>query len=539
MTCIPSLVAMCRAHVTLRLRLQLFVFAALCAGASNADLIQTPTTDGATISSTVFNPAATNVTINSVTVVSGTGQIATFTNGLSVPGFISFEEGLIMGSGPVSDIVGPNAADGTSTNIPAVTGADADADFDSLTDATAGTFDAAYVVIDFTPTEDLLTGTFVFASEEYNEYAPPAGTSSAGNTFYDVMAFFVNGVNYSVTADGNDVSINTVNETLNAADFITNDRTDGVPTPVNIEPDGFTKLLVWTAPVNPGVSNTLKFGVADGGDSGFDSWLLIDKYSFKVLPSAVDVDLALTVTDNNTAVAVGETLSYQFSVQNLGPNTASREIEVVSTLPNGITINGGTAASVAESGPNGDEWTCTSDALTPQSVTCKSVVPLGTTNGNDTSVFTFQTDAVAAALDGQTLVNNATVNTTDNDLAAPNNSAFDSTVVTTTNTTGPILVISGAPASVSSVTPYTVTFQFNEDVTGFTLADIAAVNATVGSFTSVDAATYTASVTPDGVGDITLDVPLAAAVDGSGNDSQGGANCCHDVQFECHCRDNQ
>ena len=485
-----------------------------------ADLDFTETLDPTTLVNQVIDPAQSGIVINSVTVFGGNGQIATFTNGLSVPGFIDFEEGIVLSSGQISSLTGPNAADGTGTNEPAIAGADGDPDFNSLTSAPQGTFDAAYIEIDFTPSQDLVRGSFVFASDEYNEYAPPAGASSAGNTYYDVMAFFVNGVNRSITASGENVSINTINETLNAADFNSNDREDdGIPTPVNIEADGFTRKLTWTAEVTPGVSNTLKFGVADGGDATYNSWLLVDKYAFEVAPAPTTVDLTLQKTDNTTAVAVGEPLVYEFSVGNIGAGPTGREITVVDTLPPGVTVNGGLAEALSETGPNASEWTCQSDAGSPQTVTCKSTVLIQTGSGNDTSVFSFSTDPIDAALDGNTLLNSAVVSTTDVDSNNANDTASDSTLVTTTDVTAPTVNIVGAPGVVDTTAPFTVTIDFNENVTGFTASDLSLTNAVASNLVAIDGSTFTLDVTPNAAGDVVMSVPTNAAQDSAGNNN--------------------
>ena len=485
---------------------------------ATADLDFTETLDPTVLVNQVINPEQNGIIINSVTVFGGDGQIATFTNGLSVPNFITFEEGIILSSGQVSSLVGPNAADGTGSDVPAIAGADGDPDFDSLSNSPQGTFDAAYIEIDFTPSQNMVTGTFVFASDEYNEYAPPAGSVSEGNTYYDVMAFFVNGVNQSITASGENVSINSVNETLNSADFNSNDREDdGTPTPVNIEADGFTRKLTWTATVTPNVSNTLKFGVADGGDASYNSWLLVDKYAFEVAPPPATVDLTLLKTDNTDAVAVGVPLTYEFAVRNIGSGPTGREIVVTDTLPAGVTVNSGEARALLETGENGDEWTCQSDAGTPQTVMCKSTVDSQTGSGNDTSVFSFTTDPIGAALDGSTLVNNATVSTTDVDSDSSNDTASDSTLVTTTDVTAPTAIISGSPSVVETTAPFTVTIEFNEDVTGLTASDLVLTNALASNLIQLDASTYTVDVTPNAAGDIDLSLPANAAQDSAGN----------------------
>jgi len=116
-----------------------------------ADLNITTTADPTTLVETIIDPTATDITVTNVSVFGADGQIGTFTNALSVPGFINFEDGVIISSGQIDSIAGPNDGDGTGSNEAAIPGADGDADFNSLTSAAQGTFDAAYVEITFIP----------------------------------------------------------------------------------------------------------------------------------------------------------------------------------------------------------------------------------------------------------------------------------------------------------------------------------------------------------------------------------------------------
>lgn len=85
--------------------------------------------------------------------------------------------------------------------------------------------------------------------------------------------------------------------------------------------------------------------------------------------------------------------------------------------------------------------------------------------------------------------------------------------------TAPTLAINGVPDPVLTVDPFTVTLQFSEDVSGFVLADIDVTNGTAAAFVSTDDATYTADITPDGNGDLTISVAAGAATDLAGNNS--------------------
>ncbi|NBD23898.1 Ig-like domain-containing protein [Paenibacillus glycinis] len=81
--------------------------------------------------------------------------------------------------------------------------------------------------------------------------------------------------------------------------------------------------------------------------------------------------------------------------------------------------------------------------------------------------------------------------------------------------TFPTVTLSAALALTNA--PFTVTAAFSESVTGFDAADIAVGNGTVGSFTRVDAMTYTFAVLPTADGEVTVKVSGAAAQDMAGN----------------------
>jgi beta-glucanase (GH16 family) len=99
---------------------------------------------------------------------------------------------------------------------------------------------------------------------------------------------------------------------------------------------------------------------------------------------------------------------------------------------------------------------------------------------------------------------------------------FESTVTTDGSSvifdvTAPTLSIEGLPADVEFLDPIAVTFQFDEDVSGFDAGDIQVTNGTAGAFAVIDADTYAADITPDGTGDLTIDVATDVATDAAGN----------------------
>ncbi len=89
----------------------------------------------------------------------------------------------------------------------------------------------------------------------------------------------------------------------------------------------------------------------------------------------------------------------------------------------------------------------------------------------------------------------------------------------TLDTGAPVVDILGEPGAVSNVDPYTVTIEFTEDVFGFDVTDIIVANGSKANFTSIDASTFAIEITPDGNGDVTIDVPAGAAQDAAGNDN--------------------
>ena len=89
----------------------------------------------------------------------------------------------------------------------------------------------------------------------------------------------------------------------------------------------------------------------------------------------------------------------------------------------------------------------------------------------------------------------------------------------TVNTTAPIVAIQGAPAAFSTLAAIPVSFQFSKPVNGFDVSDIQVSNGAAGGFVAVDSATYTATVTPTGLGNLVIGVPAGAATDAAGSPS--------------------
>jgi hypothetical protein len=211
-------------------------------------------------------------------------SIGAFSGSDCVP--LGFNEGIMLSSGLVGNAVGPNVSAGTSANL-LLPG---DPDLQTLIPQTLN--DASWIQFDFIPDDDNIFIQYVFASEEYNNFV--------GSSYNDVFGFFVNGVNIAlIPSTTTPVSINNVNNgpasggqfasgpCTNCEYYRDNGLIPGAP--FDIEADGMTTLLTATATVNPGVTNTIKIGVADAGDSSLDSWVFIKAESFSTVNPEVPV----------------------------------------------------------------------------------------------------------------------------------------------------------------------------------------------------------------------------------------------------------
>ena len=88
---------------------------------------------------------------------------------------------------------------------------------------------------------------------------------------------------------------------------------------------------------------------------------------------------------------------------------------------------------------------------------------------------------------------------------------------------GPTVTISGVPAASSA--PFTATFTFTDDVTGFEVADIRLANGIASAFTGADGdRVYTALITPVANGPVIVRVPFGAAQDSILNWNEDSGN---------------
>jgi uncharacterized repeat protein (TIGR02543 family) len=81
----------------------------------------------------------------------------------------------------------------------------------------------------------------------------------------------------------------------------------------------------------------------------------------------------------------------------------------------------------------------------------------------------------------------------------------------------PTIIITSSATDPTNASTIPVTVTFSESVTGFVFDDISVDNGTAGSFTTVNAYTYTASISPTAAGTVTVNVAGSVAADAAGN----------------------
>jgi Ca2+-binding RTX toxin-like protein len=250
------------------------------------ELNVTTTTDATTIANSIFGEG---IQVVSATLTGAATQAGTYTGGETTSGgVVPSDSGVILSTGDATDFT--TAGAGTNTNTSAGTstnqGGAGDADLDAI--SSTSTFDAVVFESTFIPDDDFITMQFVFSSEEYLEYV-----NSGVN---DTLGVWVNGSFVPLTSSGDTVSIDTVNNASNSNLYV--DNPAGADT-FNTEMDGFTLTLSFKAQVNPGVNNTIKIGLADGGDSAYDTNVLIAADSIQTVALAFEDFVTLEANSVN------------------------------------------------------------------------------------------------------------------------------------------------------------------------------------------------------------------------------------------------
>ncbi|WP_417806641.1 choice-of-anchor L domain-containing protein [Thioclava sp.] len=260
------------------------------------------------------------VTVNSATYTGDSRSSAIYSDADTIsPGVAPSDSGVILSTGYADSFTRSSGDVNSSTSTSTNTSGPSDSDFNAMAGTT--TYDASILEVNFTPVGDTMTLTFVFASEEYPEYI--------NSNYNDFFGIWVNGTPATVNVGDGSASVSNVNGGANDSLYI-----DNTGDSYNTEMDGFTVTMSVTFPVNAGVPNTLKIGVADVSDTSYDSNVLI---------AADSVQTALIATDDDLQLKPGKIK--EFDLTQNDTNTAAGSITI--TKVNGIDVVAGDTVTLS------------------------------------------------------------------------------------------------------------------------------------------------------------------------------------------------
>ena len=199
-----------------------------------------------------------------------------YSNGNAIsPGVTPSDTGVMFSTGDLRGFTNNNffQSNESASTTTTSSGPNGVADFNAA--AGAQTFDASFLDVDFIPTGDVMTMQFVFASEEYPEFAVGA--------FQDFFGVWINGNLVPLSVGDGDIDPNNLNAGSNSNIFIDNTQDQ-----FNTEMDGFTLTMTLTIPVNSGEVNSIRIGIADVTDANYDSTVLIAADSVQTTLVAMD-----------------------------------------------------------------------------------------------------------------------------------------------------------------------------------------------------------------------------------------------------------
>ena len=213
-------------------------------------LVVTASTDASALANALIGSGVSVVGTPALAVASSTAA-GFFANGGTGATGIGIDQGVLLTTGTVDYAVGPNtqtncSGDGTTTSLK----------------------------FDFTSDSGKLFFSYVFASEEYNEFV--------NKGYNDKFELLLNGTNIAfLPGTSTVVSIDTVNLGANSAYFRDNASGQGIDT----QYDGLTTVLTAEADVLAGI-NTFEFRIYDVGDAFYDSGVFIKGGSFAAVDPA-------------------------------------------------------------------------------------------------------------------------------------------------------------------------------------------------------------------------------------------------------------
>jgi gliding motility-associated-like protein len=277
------------------------------------------------------------VTVNEVEFFGDPLSVGYFDEAFSA---IGIQRGVVMSSGRVSSLNGGTGIDNPGSSFASYNSNTSvgDSDLDDILGSLSEQ-DVCKYKIKFVPTSDTLEFNFVWASEEYPEYACSA--------FNDVFGFFISGPGFNGPYENNAENIALIPGTIIpiSIDNVHPQNGPNCP-PVNeqyyidnngssVQPvyDGYTQVFTARAIVTPCEEYEIKLAIADAGDEIFDSGVFLEAKSF----GTGTIDVALNTISLNGVIAEscseGEIV---FSVENAPEDDLTVDIDIFGTATEGL-----------------------------------------------------------------------------------------------------------------------------------------------------------------------------------------------------------
>lgn len=273
--------------------------------------------------------AGPNITVTNAVLSEGNTPISTLSSASAAGTFagvssdIGFDSGVILSSGNITEAPGPNNLGFVGANL----GYSGTAQMNAL--AGTNTFDAITLEFDFEVQSSFIQFNYVFASEEYPEFAPPNNSS-----YNDVFAFYISGPgivgeqNIALVPNStNPVTINNINPVTNSQYYI--DNAGGL----DIQFDGFTTILEASrSNLTACEVYHLKLVVTDAGDASYSSAVFLQENS--LVQGLVDVQTQ-TINADDIALEGCIPASFTFSYDDI-----SNQDRIISYYVGGTAVNG-------------------------------------------------------------------------------------------------------------------------------------------------------------------------------------------------------
>ncbi|MCY4232938.1 MAG: Ig-like domain-containing protein, partial [Bacteroidetes bacterium] len=353
-----------------------------------------------------------------------------------------------------------------------------------------------------------LTATFTFTEDvtefETNDITVTGGTSgtftATSATVYSLVITPTEDQNVVVTVSANAATngLNTgpasdVTETA-VWDDVTPDVTiAGLPSKINSTAE-LTATFTFTEDVTEFETNDI---TVTGGTSGTFTATSATVYSLVITPTE-DQNVVVTVSANAATDGL-----------NTGPASDVTETAVWDDVTPNVTITG-LPPKINSTSPLTASFAFTEDVTGFITDDIKvSGATKGTFTANSATGYTLQIVPSGSENMEVTVIANAA---SDGINTGP---AQDVIATSVWDGANPGVTISGVPPKINSQEPFTATFTFSENVTGFIADDVVITGAAKGTWSANSATTYTLVITPSGAQDVVVTIPANVATDGT------------------------